>query len=77
MTLIESFVESGLRHALLGAMLVVAAAGFGILSFQSVPADVFPDLSTPVFNLIVQDPSMAPEELETQIAIPRRSAISD
>ncbi len=74
--MIERFVESGLRHALLGAILVLAAAGFGILAFQAIPADVFPDLSTPVFNLIIQEPSMAPEELETQIAIPLETALN-
>ena len=37
---------------------------------QDLRRDVFPDLSAPVFNVIVQNAAMGAEELETAIAIP-------
>ena len=73
--MIEGIVGFGLGRPLLGAVFVIATAVFGFLSMQAIPKDVFPDLSTPVFNLIVQDASMAPEELESAISIPFESAL--
>src|SRR6185503_14321907 len=58
-------------------LLLVAAALFvGVLWLQDLPRDVFPDLATPVFNVIVQNPSMGAEELETGIAIPLEVALA-
>ena len=37
---------------------------------------MFPDLSAPVFNVIVQNPAMGAEELETGIAIPLEAALA-
>ncbi|HEV8114575.1 MAG TPA: efflux RND transporter permease subunit [Planctomycetota bacterium] len=74
--MIEHFVRLGLRRPVLGALLVLATAAFGFVSLRALPSDVFPDLSTPVFNLIVQDASMAPEELEHAIAVPLETALS-
>jgi cobalt-zinc-cadmium resistance protein CzcA len=74
--MIERFVKLGLRRPVLGALLVLATAALGFLSLRTLPADVFPDLSTPIFNLIVQDASMAPEELERAISVPLETALS-
>jgi cobalt-zinc-cadmium resistance protein CzcA len=74
--MIERFVRLGLRRPVLGGMLVLATSALGFLSLRTLPADVFPDLSTPVFNLIIQDPSMAPEELENAISVPLETALS-
>jgi cobalt-zinc-cadmium resistance protein CzcA len=57
-------------------VLVSAGAALGILSFQDLRRDVFPDLSAPVFNVIVQNPAIAAEELETAIAIPLEVALA-
>lgn len=51
-----------------------AALGFG--SFLELRRDVFPDLSAPVFHVIVQNPAMGAEELETAIAIPMEVALA-
>ncbi|MPY90143.1 MAG: CusA/CzcA family heavy metal efflux RND transporter [Luteitalea sp.] len=57
---------------------LLAAAGtiVGALSFQDLRRDVFPDLATPVFNVIVQNPAMGAEELETGIAVPMEVALA-
>ena len=45
-------------------------------AFRDLRRDVFPDLSAPVFNVIVQNPAMGAEELETGIAIPMEVALA-
>jgi len=68
--LVERLVRSAFARPSLVVVLVSGAALFGVVSFQALPRDVFPDLAAPVFNLIVQNPAMSAEELETGIAIP-------
>jgi cobalt-zinc-cadmium resistance protein CzcA len=57
-------------------LIVLAAAVFGALSLQQLRRDVFPDLSAPVFNVIVQNASMGTEELEAAVAIPMETALA-
>ena len=45
-------------------------------ALRDLPRDVFPDLSAPVFNVIVQNPAMGAEELETGIAVPMEVALA-
>ncbi len=64
------------QRAPLVLVLVAAAAVSGTLAVQDLRRDVFPDLSAPVFNVIVQNPAMGAEELETGIAIPMETALA-
>jgi len=64
------------ERPLLVVVLVLAGGVFGAASFQGLERDVFPDLATPVFNVIVQNPAMAAEELETAVAIPLEAALA-
>jgi cobalt-zinc-cadmium resistance protein CzcA len=73
---IERILRVSFEKPLLVVLLVVAAAGLGVASFQSLRRDVFPDLSAPVFNVIVQNPAMGAEELETAIAVPLEVALA-
>jgi cobalt-zinc-cadmium resistance protein CzcA len=57
-------------------LVVLAATAFGAVSFQQLRRDVFPDLSAPVFNVIVQNPAMGAEELEASVAIPMETALA-
>src|SRR3989338_2455236 len=67
----QSFAKPGMILLLVGAAILI-----GVLRLQDLPRDVFPDLATPVFNVIVQNPSMGAEELETGIAIPLEVALA-
>lgn len=58
------------------ALLMGAATVVGTLAAQNLRRDVLPDLASPVFNVIVQNSAMTPEELETAIAIPMESALA-
>jgi len=70
-----SLVDAGLRRPFLAVVLVLAGAGLGASSLAGLPKNVFPDLSTPTFNVIVQDASAAPEELEVAVAVPLELAL--
>lgn len=74
--MIERIIRTSFGKPALVVALVVAGAALGLLSFRDLPRDVFPDLSAPVFNVIVQNPAMGAEELETAIAIPMETALA-
>src|SRR5688572_7593915 len=57
-------------------LVVLVATAFGAVSFGQLRRDVFPDLSAPVFNVIVQNPAMGAEELEASVAIPMETALA-
>jgi heavy metal efflux system protein len=57
-------------------LVVLVAAAFGAISLQQLRRDVFPDVSAPVFNVIVQNAAMGAEELEAAVAVPIESALA-
>src|SRR5678815_2886308 len=57
-------------------LILTAAAAMGGVWLSDLRRDVFPDLSTPVFNVIVQNAAMGAEELETSVAIPMESSLA-
>jgi cobalt-zinc-cadmium resistance protein CzcA len=73
---IEWLVKGAARLPVLVVLAALAAAILGALAYDELPRDVFPDLSAPVFNVIVQNPAMGAEELETSIAVPLESALA-
>ncbi|MFL5354535.1 efflux RND transporter permease subunit [Archangium sp.] len=60
----------------LTVVLALALSAFGVVAFKGLRRDVFPDLSAPIFNVIVQNPAMGAEELETAVAIPMEVALA-
>ncbi len=74
--MIERIIRASFAKPLLPVVLALAAAVLGVIAFLDLPRDVFPDLSAPVFNVIVQNPAMGAEELETSIAVPMEAALA-
>src|SRR5262245_58603227 len=74
--MIARIVSTSFARPALVIVLALAAAAIGVSSFLGLRRDVFPDLSAPVFNVIVQNPAMSAEELETAIAVPLESALA-
>ncbi len=72
----NSLMQASFRRPVFTVLLVLIAAGFGAVSLQQLRRDVFPDLSAPVFNVIVQNPAMGTEELEAAVAIPMETALA-
>src|SRR5262245_25147746 len=74
--MIARLITQSFARPVLAVLLVLAGAGLGAVWLQDLRRDVFPDLSVPVFNVIVQNPAMGAEELETGIAIPLEVALA-
>jgi heavy metal efflux system protein len=73
---IQRFIVESFGRPLVAVVLVLACSAIGVVTFRELPRDVFPDLSAPVFNVIVQNAAMGSQELETRIAIPIETALS-
>jgi len=74
--MIRRIIDASFGNPGLTLLLVAAASIFGGMSFRELRRDVFPDLSAPIFNVIVQNPAMGAEELERAIAIPMEVALA-
>lgn len=74
--MIQRFIVACFGKPLVAVLLVIACSAIGVVTFRELPRDVFPDLSAPVFNVIVQNPAMGSEELETRVTIPMETALS-
>ena len=74
--MIARIIQASSSKPVLSIILAIAATTFGAISLQDLRRDVFPDLSAPVFNVIVQNAAMGAEELETGISIPLEAALA-
>ena len=68
--MINRIIHAAFRRPGVVVTLVAAAAALGAYRLGELRRDVFPDLSIPLFNVIVQNSAMGPEELEASVAIP-------
>jgi cobalt-zinc-cadmium resistance protein CzcA len=73
---IERIIVASFKKPLVALVLVLSCAALGFTSMRELPRDVFPDLSAPIFNVIVQNAAMGSEELETRVTIPLETALS-
>jgi cobalt-zinc-cadmium resistance protein CzcA len=74
--MIEKIITRSFAKPLVALLLAGAGSIIGAVWLTDLRRDVFPDLSAPVFNVIVQNASMGAEELETAIAIPMEVALN-
>ncbi len=74
--MITKILKGSFARPALTLVLVLAACTLGAVWLQDLRRDVFPDLSAPVFNVIVQNPAMGAEELETGVAVPMEVALA-
>ena len=60
-----------IRFSLIQRLMVLLAAGAlcaaGVWSFQTLPIDAFPDISSPQVQVIVKAPGMSPTEVESRV----------
>jgi heavy metal efflux system protein len=73
---IERIIRASSAKPIVVLVVVFATAVLGVRAFGELRRDVFPDLSAPLFNVIVQNPAMGAEDLETAIAIPLETALA-
>ena len=68
--MIHRIVQMSLRQRFLVLMLVLFMSIWGVLSFQQMPVDAYPDLSPPMVEIITQWPGHAAEEIERLVTLP-------
>src|SRR5579864_2615647 len=68
--MIHKLVQVALRQRFLVLMLTVLLVIAGVISFQRMPVDAYPDLAPPTVELITQWPGHAAEEVERLITLP-------
>jgi cobalt-zinc-cadmium resistance protein CzcA len=73
---IERIIRSTLDRGTLVLCCLLLALGGGVFAYRQLSTDVFPDLTVPVFNVITQNASMAPEELELSVTLPLESSLN-
>src|SRR5246127_1927290 len=68
--MIHRIVQAALRQRFVVLMLTAFITVGGILSFQRMPMDAYPDLSPPQVEIITQWPDHAAEEVERLVTLP-------
>ncbi|HEV2349438.1 MAG TPA: CusA/CzcA family heavy metal efflux RND transporter [Terriglobia bacterium] len=68
--MIHRIVQFALNQRFLVLMLTAAIAIWGVISFQRMPVDAYPDLSPPMVEIITQWPGHAAEETERLVTLP-------
>ena len=58
------------------SMVLLAFTLVGILAYQRMGVDLFPDISNPVVSVSVSYPGASPEEVETLVTQPIEKAVS-
>ncbi len=69
-----------IQFSLRNRLFVVATAAllfvYGVFTIVNLPVDVLPDLNRPRVSIFLEANGMAPEEIETQIALPIETALN-
>ena len=74
--MVNRIIRSALGNGTLVLFCLLIALGAGVFAYRQLSTDVFPDLTVPVFNVITQNPAMAPEELELSVTLPLESSLN-
>src|SRR5271165_3481670 len=68
--MIHRIVHFALKQRFVVLMLTALIVIAGVLSFQRMPVDAYPDLAPPMVELITQWPGHAAEEIERLVTLP-------
>src|SRR6476661_4623228 len=68
--MIDRIVSFALSQRLMVLVAMIALGVWGVVSFQNLPIDAYPDLAPPRVQIVSQWPGHAAEEVERQITIP-------
>jgi cobalt-zinc-cadmium resistance protein CzcA len=71
---LAAVISGSVRHPWLVALVVAASVFIGLVAYRGLSVDLFPDLTSPVVTVIVENPALAPQEAETLIARPLETA---
>lgn len=68
--MLAKIIKFALTQRLLMVILTIGLATDGILAYQALHIDAFPDVSSTQVKIIVKAPGMTPEKVEARITVP-------
>jgi len=74
--MIRAIIDLALRNRLLVLLLTVLVSLVGVIAYERMPKDIYPDLNAPLVNIITTAPGMASEDVERLITFPMESLMS-
>jgi cobalt-zinc-cadmium resistance protein CzcA len=74
--MIPAIIDWALRNRLLILLLTVLMSVVGVIVYERIPKDIYPDLNAPLVNIITSYPGMPAEDVERLISFPLESLMS-
>lgn len=74
--MIRAVIDFALRNRLLVLLLILLVTLGGVMAYQRMPKDIYPDLNAPLVNIITTCPGMASEDVERLITFPLESLMN-
>jgi len=68
--MISAIVRFSLIQRLMVVLIALVISAAGVWSFNNLPIDAFPDISSPQVQIIIKAPGMSPTEVEQRITFP-------
>lgn len=74
--MLDSIIKFALNHRLVVIATTALCFVYGAITLQSLPVDVFPDITKPTVTVLTETHGMAPEEVETRVTSTIESYLS-
>ncbi|MEK2687795.1 efflux RND transporter permease subunit [Bdellovibrio sp. GT3] len=74
--MLNFFIQFSLRHRFLILLLTAAISAYGAWLLPNLPVDVFPNLNRPTVTVLAEAHGLAPEEVETLVALPIEAVLN-
>jgi Cu/Ag efflux pump CusA len=74
--LIDRIIHTSFQQQAIICLMVALAVVFGIVAYQQMPRNVYPDITIPVFTIVTENEAMAAEEVEMAITRPMEAAMN-
>jgi len=71
----HAFIEQAVRRRVTVLMLTLAVMAFGLVGYQRLPLELFPDITYPSLTIQTEFPDTAPQEVENLVTRPVEEAV--